>query len=101
MTSIERDGNRAVVRPRRNIVANDIKELRQELKQLVDEGVNDMVIDLTGIQMIDSIGLGVLISAFNSLKKTGGSFAVVNASKDIYGLFSSMRLTQHFPVSMI
>lgn len=99
MSAIQREGKRAVIKPRRNIVANDVQELRQELKQLIDEGILEITVDMAGIQMLDSIGLGVLISTHNSLKKVGGTFFVINASKQMYDLFRSMRLTQHFSVT--
>jgi anti-anti-sigma regulatory factor len=49
--------------------------------------------------MVDSTGLGLLISAHNSISKTGGKLAVIHASKEILDLFRSMRIHQHFSVS--
>jgi anti-anti-sigma regulatory factor len=49
--------------------------------------------------MVDSSGIGLLISAFNSLRKVGGHLAVIHASADILALFQSMRMHQHFSVS--
>jgi anti-anti-sigma regulatory factor len=50
-------------------------------------------------QMVDSAGIGLLISAHNSLKKAGGELAVINASCDILALFQAMRIHQHFSVT--
>jgi anti-anti-sigma factor len=49
--------------------------------------------------MIDSSGLGLLFSAFNSLRAVGGTLSVVNASEDVLDLFRTLRINQHFPVS--
>lgn len=98
MSEIEKEGSRAVYRPGRDVVASVIGEMRQELKDLIAGGVSDLTIDLSGVEMIDSVGLGLLISAHNSLNKTGGTVTVNNVSKDLYDLFSNMRLTQHFTV---
>jgi anti-anti-sigma regulatory factor len=49
--------------------------------------------------MVDSTGIGLLISAHNSLKKAGGDLTVIHASKDILDLFRTMRIHQHFSVS--
>ena len=49
--------------------------------------------------MVDSAGIGLLISAHNSLKKAGGELAVIHASSDILALFRTMRIHQHFSVS--
>ena len=60
--------------------------------------VNMDVIDMSGLNMVDSVGIGVIIATFNSLKKTGGEFKLSNVSKDIFSLFSTMRLDQHFSI---
>jgi anti-anti-sigma regulatory factor len=49
--------------------------------------------------MVDSAGIGLLISAHNSLKKAGGELTVIQVSKDILDLFRTMRIHQHFSVS--
>jgi serine/threonine-protein kinase RsbW len=99
MSTIQRVDQRAVVRPVNNIVVSQVQQLRGELKQLIEDGVREVVVDLAQVLMIDSIGLGVLIATHNSLKKVGGLLAVENASRDLFDLFRSMRLTQHFSVT--
>jgi anti-anti-sigma factor len=95
-----REENKAVVRPAgETIVAATIPELRAEMRGVVEDGVRDLVIDLAGVRMVDSSGLGLLIAAHNSLKKLGGSFAVIHASGDLLALLRSMRMHQHFSVS--
>jgi anti-anti-sigma factor len=100
MTTILREENKAVVRPSGDtIVAATIPELRLKMRGILDEGIRDLVIDLAGVRMVDSSGLGLLISAHNSLRKVGGQFAVIHASEDLLELFRSMRMHQHFSVS--
>lgn len=98
MTEISRDGSSAVVKPGADIVASNAKELREELKNLIDLGIRELVVDLGAVEMIDSVGLGLLIAVHNSLSKTDGTLTVINASKDLEGLFKSMRLDRHFAV---
>ena len=54
--------------------------------------------DLDGVELIDSIGMGLLIAAHNSLMKNGGKLKVVNPSEDILRLLRTMRLDKHFEV---
>jgi len=89
-----------VVVPGRDIIASTAQELRQSLWSLVEEGLQWIVVDLTGVRMIDSIGLGVMIATHNALKKKGGRLCVVNASRDLFSLFSARRLDKHFEVKM-
>ena len=100
MIEVTREDNKAVVRPAGDsIVAATLPELRSRIRGIVEEGVRELVVDLTDVRMVDSSGIGLLISAFNSLRKVGGELAVIHASADILELFQTMRMHQHFSVS--
>jgi anti-anti-sigma factor len=98
-TVIRWDGRKAIVHPAGNVVAPLVPELRSALREALTKGANELIIDLEAVQVIDSSGLGLLVSAHNSIRKPGGRLAVVNASKDILNLLYSMRIHQHFSVS--
>ena len=98
MGEIKRQGDRAIVKPEQDIVSSMVGEFRKELKSLLDEEPGEVVFDLEGVTMIDSVGLGALIATYNSLSKTGGKMKVVNASADLCGLFKTTRLDKHFEV---
>jgi anti-anti-sigma factor len=87
-----------VIKPGRDIVASMAADFRQDLLKEVESGVKRLVVDLNDVQMVDSVGIGVLVAAHNSLSKTGGQMAVSNVSQDIFNLFKVMRLDQHFEV---
>lgn len=93
-------GSHKITRPGKDIVASRAEEFRKRLLKLLDSGVEVLTIDLRNVKMIDSMGLGVVIAAHNSLKKAGGKLLVTNVSEDIYRLFKTMRLDQHFEVRM-
>jgi anti-anti-sigma factor len=100
MIVVTREDNKTVVRPAGdNIVAATIPELRSKMREIVEQGVQELVVDLTDVQMVDSSGIGLLISAYNSLRKVGGSLAVIHASAELMELFQTMRMHQHFSVS--
>ena len=91
--------SRAVIRPEADVVAASVADLRSRMRDLIGAGVRDLIVDLSAVQMVDSAGLGLLISAHNSLRKAGGHISVVHASPDVYELFRTMRIHQHFSVS--
>jgi len=100
MIAITREGKKAVVRSEGgNFVAAAIPELRMKMRGVVAEGVEELVVDLAGVEMVDSSGIGLLISAYNSLRKVGGRLAVIHASSELLELFQTMRMHQHFSVS--
>jgi len=99
MSEIKRDSDSATVIPAADIVAGEVQSFRSELLGLINEKVLKITVDLGAVEMIDSSGIGVFISAQNSLRKLGGSLKVVNISADILKMFKIMRLDKHFEVS--
>lgn len=89
----------AVVQPEGDLVAARLPAVRSRLREMVASGTIHLTVDLARTKMVDSAGIGLLISAHNSLKKAGGELAVIHASSDILHLFQTMRINQHFSVS--
>jgi len=91
--------SKKVITPGKDIVASMVPEFKKELQDLVvKEGVTELEIDLTGVEMVDSVGLGAFIATHNTLSQKDGKLTVVKASSDIYSLFKTMRLDQHFEI---
>ena len=98
-TLVTRNGLEVVVQPAGDLVAALVPELRSALREAIADGVREMIVDFSNVRMVDSTGLGLLISAHNSMRKAGGRVAVTHASREIVELFKSMRIHQHLSVS--
>ncbi|MCK5671977.1 MAG: ATP-binding protein [Spirochaetales bacterium] len=94
--NIVRDGSRGMLKLESNLVASVVEDLRVLVNNNIQEGLVELTIDLNGISVVDSMGIGFLISAHNSLLKLGGKIEVVHVIGEILDLFTSMRLDQHF-----
>lgn len=72
-----------VVRPegRLNMVA--APALRKQLGGLVDEGRSRVVVDLSGVDFIDSSGLGALISGLKSARQAGGDLRIAAPTRQV------------------
>ena len=68
----EHDGWR-VIAVRGEIDAYTSPRLREELRRLIDDGARRLVVDLQGVEFMDSTGLGVLVSALKRVKEAGQS----------------------------
>ncbi len=55
--------------------------VRERIGQLAAAGKKNVVVDLGGVDYIDSTGLGILVICFTSLKKVGGALKLVNPNK--------------------
>lgn len=95
---IARDGSRGILKLESNLVASSVEILRALVNNNIQEGLVELKIDLNGISVVDSMGIGFLISAHNSLLKLNGGIEVMNVTGEIMDLFKSMRLDQHFPL---
>lgn len=98
MSEIVRDGDRTVVRPGIDIVASMAEDFKSELLSAINEHTGDFVIDLEGVKMVDSVGIGVIIVTHNTLAQAGRNLKIINVSKDVFGLFSTMRLNRRFTI---
>ncbi len=99
MSEIIKQDDETIVRPGRDVVASMAAELKADLLGIIQESPGILTIDLDGVEMVDSIGIGVIIAAHNSLQKQGKTIRIVNTGKEIFDLFSAMRLDKHFSVS--
>lgn len=86
MTQFDRrtlDSGVVVVKPtgRLNMVA--APTLRQELHALVDGGQRDVVVDLSGVEFIDSSGLGALISGLKVARQAGGDLRIAAPTRQV------------------
>jgi anti-sigma B factor antagonist len=66
------------------------------IKELINEGHADIVLDLAKVRYINSTGLGILVSGLTTLKKNMGQMKICNLSTRIDRLFSVTSLTTVF-----
>jgi len=97
MNDTDERSKEKVVAPGEDIVAATATSFREALSCAVSK-VDKVVIDLGGVQVIDSKGIEVIVAAHNSMKKAGGMVAVTNVDPEIHKLFKTMRLDEHFEV---
>jgi anti-anti-sigma factor len=97
--AVSNEPGAAVLQPEGDLVAARLPVLRTALREMVASGIRQLTLDLAATQMVDSAGIGLLISAHNSLKKAGGALTVIHASGDILSLLRTMRMHQHFNIS--
>ncbi len=98
MTEVTRDGTSATVKPRGAVAAAGAATLKTELAALVNAGAIHLTLDFGEVLLVDSMGIGVVIAAFNSVQQAGGSLKVVNLSAEVGSLFRTMRLDRHFEI---
>jgi anti-sigma B factor antagonist len=76
----------------------DAGELRETLVKAAEEGGADFHFDFSGLDYIDSSGLGVLISIQKRAAKNGGKVHVTGLQGLVKELFELTRLVKVFEI---
>lgn len=72
------DSGAVVLRPEGRLNMVVAPELREQLHALVQAGNTRLVVDLSGVDSIDSSGLGALISGLKVARQSGGDLRIAS-----------------------
>lgn len=72
--------------------------LREALLDLVDAGHYDVVVDIRGVEFLDSTGLGVLVGGLKRVRQHDGSIQLVCTQERILKIFRITGLTKVFAI---
>jgi len=72
--------------------------LDAELTRVVTGGATAVVVDLSGVDFLDSTGLSVIVKALKRVREAGGSLSVVVTSERVAKVFRITGLDQILPV---
>jgi len=72
--------------------------LREKLVELVSHGSQHLVIDLEGVDFLDSTGLGVLVGGLKRLRSHDGDLSLVCSQHRILKVFEITGLTKVFSI---
>lgn len=70
--------------------------LREQLHTQVQRGNLDVVVDLSGVDLIDSSGLSALISGLKAARQAGGSLRIARPSKQARSILKLTNLHRVF-----
>jgi anti-sigma B factor antagonist len=70
-------------------------DLRAQVKELTDNGINRIIIDLSNVSFMDSSGLGTIVSILKMLG-AGGDLVIAGASGVVADLFKLTRMDRVF-----
>jgi len=64
----------------RIVLGNDSKTVEWTLADLLKENQKKVVFDLSGVTVVDSTGVGIVVMCYAKLKKSGGGLRIAGAS---------------------
>ena len=72
--------------------------LREQLVELVNGGQYNLIVDLEGVEFLDSTGLGVLVGGLKRVRVHQGSLRLVCTQERILKIFRITGLTKVFAI---
>jgi anti-sigma B factor antagonist len=72
--------------------ALSVTELRPLLDKVVEDGRRDVVVDLSELRLIDSSGVGALVSLYKRVRGAGGSVEFAGVTAQPLVIFKLLRL---------
>ncbi|MHC5615373.1 MAG: STAS domain-containing protein [Nostoc sp.] len=73
-------------------------ELRREVSNIVADGAKILLLDLKGVNFIDSSGLGALVSAMQMMRNANGKLFVCSVSDQVRMLFELTKMDRIFQI---
>jgi len=99
ITNREIDGVAVLALDGRIVLGEETSSLREKVKSLLGQGKKNIVLNLGHVTLIDSSGLGALVTAYSSAKSGGASLRLCNLGPRLNELLQITKLYTVFEVS--
>ena len=98
-SQIKEDDQLVIISLSGNLInKHQVEDLLNELDFYLNEGKNNIVVDLKEMQYMNSTGLSVLINIFTQVRNRGGEVVLINIPEKINQLLLVTKLNSIFNV---
>ncbi len=95
--NIKEENNAAIVEIKGKLIDGSLaEEVKKKLRNLIEKGQKNVVVDLSGVDYISSSGFALLISGLKSTREKGGDMKLANVSSKAGELLSTTKLDHVF-----
>jgi anti-sigma B factor antagonist len=92
------DENSIVLRVLGEIHATTAPEFSERLNESIADGKTGVILDLTGVEFIDSTGLSVLLNGLRRVTRARGTMVLACANPTVLRLFEITKLDSTFEI---
>ena len=96
--TVTRDGGVATVHAAGDLDLDTAPRLLAEVKRLLEERVEALVVDLGGLAFVDSSGLGILVACWRRAQAANVEFRLLNPTEDVTMTLEITGLDQILPI---
>ena len=72
------------------------REVREKIRELLENGNKDILMNLGDVSYVDSAGIGELVSSYTTVTNQGGQFKLLHLTKKIRELLAITKLLTVF-----
>lgn len=72
--------------------------LREVVREMLDKGHKNILLNLQGVGYVDSAGIGELVRTFTTVRNKGGQLRLFNLSKPVHDLMQVTKLHAIFDI---
>lgn len=98
MFDVQHDGDVAILTLTQPLEGFHRVVARRQIDELLDAGTNRLVLDLSGVRIIDSSGVGSLVAAHHRARAAGGGVCLCRVTPKVQRTFDVMLLHQILPI---
>jgi anti-sigma B factor antagonist len=82
----------------RIILGDELTNLRDAIHKLVEQGQKKIVLNLAGVDYIDSSGVGELVGCYTTVRNAGGELKLLNLTQKVQDVLQVTKLYTVFDV---
>jgi len=95
----QRAGGPAVVTfTGRMTLGSSLSLVESQVRSAINGGALKMVFDMTGVELVDSAGLGMLIHVYGSLRSRGGTLRLCEVAPRVLSLLELTNINTLLPI---
>jgi anti-sigma B factor antagonist len=82
----------------RIVLGEEIGSLRDAVRSLVAQGKKKIILNLVGVDYIDSSGVGELVGSFTTVRNAGGELKLLNLTQKVHDVLHVTKLYTVFDI---
>ena len=82
----------------RIVLGEEIGDLRDAVRALIAEGKKKIILNLVGVDYIDSSGVGELVGSFTTVRNAGGELKLLNLTQKVHDVLHVTKLYTVFDI---
>jgi anti-sigma B factor antagonist len=91
------DGNVVILEPKGSLIGGpETDELKNALNNLIEQGKFKVILDLAGVEYLNSSAIGILTVSHATMAAKGGKLILCNVNKSISNIFLVTKLSTIF-----